>query len=127
MYFEALNALQKPRSKIPAIVPEVPPPPEQEPVLEDLEADGDQLIDPSTRLIDPSELSEQQREAIELQEQPAQSTEVSEPELPFSPGIRRPGEELEEPQAKALRIDPDSEVPSSPSKVQRISALWSFT
>ena len=105
--------VQKSRSKTPPIVSEVLPPQEQEPVLEDIEVDEDQLIDPSTRFIDPSELSEQQCEAFELQEQPAESTEVSEPELPFSPGIRRSGEELEEPQAKTLRIDSDSEVPSS--------------
>ena len=45
----------------------------------------------------------------------------------FSPGIRRPGDELEEPQGKSQRIDPDTEVPSSPTKVQRISSLYAAT
>ena len=78
-------------------------------------------------LFDPRELSEQQRESIELQERPFQGTEISEPELPFSPGIRRPGDELEEPQGKSQRIDPDTEVPTSPAKVQRISSLYAVT
>ena len=60
-------------------------------------------------MFDPRELSEQQRESIELQERPFQGTEISEPELPFSPGIRRPRDELEEPQGKSQRIDPDTE------------------
>ena len=47
--------------------------------------------------------------------------------MPFSPGIRRPGDELEEPQGKFQRIDPDTEVPTSPAKIQRISSLYAVT
>ena len=129
MYSDALEALQKPRSKAPAIVPEAEAPAEaleeatENPEVQELIEQSRGMFDPE----DPRELSEQQRESIELQERPFQGTETSEPELPFSPGIRRPGDELEEPQGKSRRIDPDTEVPTSPAKVQRISSLYAVT
>ena len=135
VYSDALEALQNPRSKAPAIVPEAEAPDEApEEATENLEVR--ELIEQSRGmfeqeeiLFDPQELSEQQRESIELQERPFQGTEISEPELPFSPGIHRPGDELEEPQGKSQRIDPDTEVPTytSPAKVQRISLLYAVT
>ncbi len=125
VYSDALEALQKPRSKAPAIVPEAEAPAE---AIEEANENPEvqELIEQSRGMFE-QELSEQQRESIELQERPFQGTEISEPELPFSPGIRRPGDELEEPQGKSQRIDPDTEVPTSPSKVQRISSLYAVT
>ena len=125
VYSDALEELQKPRSKAPAIVPEAEAPAEAvEEANENPEVQ--ELIEQSRGMFE-QELSEQQRESIELQERPFQGTEISEPELPFSPGIRRPGDELEEPQGKSQRIDPDTEVHTSPAKVQRISSLYAVT
>ena len=127
VYSDALEALQNPRSKAPAIVPEAEAPAEAPEEAENSEVQ--ELIEQSRGeiMFDPQELSDQQRESIELQERPFQGTEISEPELPFSPGIRRPGDGLEEPQGKSQRIDPDTEVPTAPTKVQRISSLYAVT
>ena len=125
VYSEALTTLQKSRLRSPAVVPEAEAIAEPE-GDEHEDPDAEELIEPSTRMIDPSELTEEQREAIELQEQPPQETEVSELELPFSPGIRRTGDAIEEPQAKSQRIDPDT-VSSSPKKVQRIAPVYAIT
>ncbi|OLQ00764.1 hypothetical protein AK812_SmicGene16545 [Symbiodinium microadriaticum] len=115
------------RSKAPAIVPEAEALAEAPEEAENPEVQ--ELIEQSRGeiMFDPQELSDQQREFIELQERPFQGTEISEPELPFSPGIRRPGDGLEEPQGKSQRIDPDTEVPTAPTKVQRISSLYAVT
>ena len=84
VYSDALEALQKPRSKAPAIVPEAEAPAEAPEELENPEVQ--ELIEQSRgeTTFDPQELSDQQREAIELQERPFQGTETSEPELPAS-------------------------------------------
>ena len=125
VYPASLTSIQKPRAHAPAIEPEA------EAIVEPETGDHEnpdevELIDPSIWLNDPSELTAEQREAIELQEQPPQETEISEPGLPFSPGIRRTGDEIEEPQGKAQRIDPDTVI-TSPKKVQRIGAVYAIT
>ena len=128
-----MEALQKPRSKAPAIVPEAEAPAEaleeanENPEVQELIEQSRGMFEQEEILAYPRELSEQQRESIELQERHFQGTEISEPELPFSPGIRRPGDELEEPQGKSQRIDPDTEVPTTPAKIQRISSLYAVT
>ena len=90
-----------------------------------IEDDEGGLIEPSTHVMDPSELTEDQREMLELYERPVEGTDISELELSSSPGIRRPGGDIAEPSPRASRIDPDTPVPTAPTKVQKISAVYS--